>query len=416
MRKYLGARGLLEGILQRRENAMPGTQRWAWTPRLDPRPRPHGRRPVETRTHPRLAGPTTCARGCCNGSPCVALSSESNSSCGTGGAGVRRRAPRPIRAIRRPESASLRHCLLPERLLQRQSTCEPYASESNSSCGTAGASCAACASGQECDTMKRAVCVRRDLVRANGCCNGAAVRAALLWSPPRCAGPGGAACASCASSLCDIVSGTCSCDSTTCSNGCCKGGTSGTCEGYAAESDGCLRHRRRRAARRCPASGQECDKTTGQSASADADLVPGRLLQGRRVRALPPHSPRSSAGRPARAAVVARAAVATPARVELARCGGGTCAGCCTGSVCRSALRASRTRRNAAPGVRVARRARRGSGATRRWDPVRVRLHFLAPRAAATETPASFTPPSRGPRAAPGARVARGARRARIAT
>jgi hypothetical protein len=114
--------------------------------------------------------------------------------------------------------------------------CEAYASESNTSCGAAGASCAACASGQECN-KSNGQCVCDGTSCPTGCCNGTTCTPYSTETPTKC-GAGGAACASCANGVCDTTNGTCHCDANTCLNGCCNGGLTGTCSAYGSQNNG----------------------------------------------------------------------------------------------------------------------------------------------------------------------------------
>jgi hypothetical protein len=75
-------------------------------------------------------------------------------------------------------------------------------------------------------------------------------------SPAQC-GTAGATCSPCSNGLCDKASGTCSCDATTCPDGCCSGGVTGTCEAYSSMT-----------VTSCGAGGAACSSCTGGCCSA----------------------------------------------------------------------------------------------------------------------------------------------------
>ena len=111
------------------------------------------------------------------------------------------------------------------------------------------ASCAACASGQQCSTTS-GQCVCDATSCPSGCCNGTSCVLYAAENATLC-GTGGAACASCANGVCDTTNGTCTCDSNTCLNGCCSGGTTGACVAYASETNSA-----------CGANAQTCSSCT----------------------------------------------------------------------------------------------------------------------------------------------------------
>jgi hypothetical protein len=133
-----------------------------------------------------------------------------------------------------------------------------YGSETSSLCGASGAACAACATGQQCDTSN-GDCVCNATTCPSGCCDGNVCVPYASESPGQC-GTGGAACKSCSNGVCDLTAGTCSCDANTCLNGCCEGGTSGTCVLYAAQSSS-----------ECGAFGATCSSCGGGSCVTHTD-------------------------------------------------------------------------------------------------------------------------------------------------
>jgi hypothetical protein len=215
-------------------------------------------------------------------------------------------------------------------------TCELYASESNTSCGTLGGSCSACASGQECNkTTGQCVCDATSC--ANGCCNGNTCVQYSSETPSQC-GKGGAACGSCTNGLCDTTNGTCSCDSDTCPNGCCVGGTGGTCELYASESN-----------TSCGAGGATCatcgtnlacDKLNGQCV-CNASSCPLGCCNGNTCVL---YASQGTGECGTGGATCTTCGIGDTCSSGQCTCGGGgTCAGCCNGSTCEALTSESST-------------------------------------------------------------------------
>jgi hypothetical protein len=99
--------------------------------------------------------------------------------------------------------------------------------ESMGTCGSGGATCAPCATGQACSGGK---CVCNATSCPNGCCD--TTGKCQTSANPTC-GTGGVACASCGSGT-TCSSGTCVCNASSCGSGCCNGGS---CLAYASESN-----------------------------------------------------------------------------------------------------------------------------------------------------------------------------------
>ena len=104
-------------------------------------------------------------------------------------------------------------------------TCELYGSQSITSCGAAGATCAPCGSGKECNGSGACVC--DSISCAGGCCVGGPTGSCELYANqlPTSCGSGGATCKDCGSGLTCSAAGACVCNATSCATGCCAGGT-----------------------------------------------------------------------------------------------------------------------------------------------------------------------------------------------
>src|SRR5262249_36090139 len=148
-------------------------------------------------------------------------------------------------------------------------------SESNASCGAGGATCSACPGGTECN-KSTGQCACDATSCPHGCCNGNTCGLYASQSASQC-GTAGAAGSACSNGLCDTSVGACQCDSTTCPSGCCNGGASGTCAPYASESNTSCGA----AGAACAAcgSGKECSKTTG-TCVCDATSCPSGCCNG----------------------------------------------------------------------------------------------------------------------------------------
>ena len=116
--------------------------------------------------------------------------------------------------------------------------CVQYGNQTDASCGVAGGACAACGTNLECSKTSSG-CVCDATSCPNGCCNGGLTGTCELYanqSTPSC-GVGGATCAACNANLeCSKSASGCVCDSTSCAMGCCSGGSTGTCELYGSQS------------------------------------------------------------------------------------------------------------------------------------------------------------------------------------
>ena len=152
-------------------------------------------------------GGGACA-GCCNGSTCEALSSESNTSCGSGGAACKG-CPTGQECNTTTGQCVCDAASCPGGCCNGgpTGTCEVFASESNTSCGVPGATCAGCGAGLECNKSTGA-CVCDATSCPGGCCNGSTCVVLASESNTTC-GSGGAACANCTTSGETCASGTC---------------------------------------------------------------------------------------------------------------------------------------------------------------------------------------------------------------
>ena len=166
----------------------------------------------------------SCPLGCCNGYECVQYADQSDSYCGSGGDGCNDCAytescingmcqdePPP------PPPGSCDENTCPEGCCAEDGECVLWIDQSDSYCGTAAESCAACASGVSCiDGQCGGPCDHSTC--PSGCCDGNVCRTA---SDSTC-GTAGSACQNCGGGTC--VNGSCGfCDADTCPNGCCDG-------------------------------------------------------------------------------------------------------------------------------------------------------------------------------------------------
>ncbi len=214
---------------------------------------------------------TTCPAGCCTstlGGSCVLFQAQSNGQCGIAGAvcaacGLGQHCP--------TSGTDVGYCLCDGVSCPggcctsfHSGTCIAYGSQSNSQCGAGGGTCAACAGGQRCNTAS-GLCQCDATSCPSGCCtttgNGTCV-AYASQSNGQC-GSAGAMCGGCATGQRCNGSGQCVCDGTSCPSGCCTATVGGTCKAYASESNSSCG----RAGAICAAcsSGQHCATTGGNS-------------------------------------------------------------------------------------------------------------------------------------------------------
>jgi len=176
----------------------------------------------------------SCPNGCCDASgKCQALT---NTTCGAGGKAC-------VSCPGGQECNSQGQCVCDATSCAHgccnggaSGSCEAYASQSASSCGSAGATCTSCSNGL-CDTTV-GVCACDSNTCPAGCCNGGASGSCEPYASQSASscGAASATCTSCSNGLCDTTAGMCRCDSNTCPAGCCNGGATGTCEPYQSES------------------------------------------------------------------------------------------------------------------------------------------------------------------------------------
>ena len=94
---------------------------------------------------------TSCTAGCCSGATCVLYASQNSAQCGSGktcgpcGTGLDCNANTAGQCVCDSTSCASGCC-------SNSTTCELYASQSNGSCGTGGATCGSCGSGISCNT------------------------------------------------------------------------------------------------------------------------------------------------------------------------------------------------------------------------------------------------------------------------
>jgi hypothetical protein len=205
---------------------------------------------------------TTCANGCCNGNNCVLYPNQNNFQCGSGGvtcgACTNGHSCNGSGQCSGGGSCTAANC--PSGCCNGN-TCVPYASENNNQCGTGGASCAACGTGQSCNPSGQ--CTGESCSSANcpsGCCNGSTCVPYANENNNQC-GASGAACAACGTGLSCNGSGQCTgttgCNSSNCAGGCCNGST---CVPYASENNNT-----------CGTGGAACAAcTTGQTCNTGA--------------------------------------------------------------------------------------------------------------------------------------------------
>jgi len=127
--------------------------------------------------------------------------------------------------------------------------CEPYASESSTSCGTAGSACAPCTGGEKCDTSSgKCGCSGGQALCGTTCVN-------EQTDPANCGACGN----QCGPGL-SCSAGRCVCDATSGCSGCCSSAT--TCEPYTSQSSASCGT----GGRACAActGGQKCDTSSGQ--------------------------------------------------------------------------------------------------------------------------------------------------------
>ncbi len=227
----------------------------------------------------------SCANGCCNGNVCVQFSSQSGSQCGHGGASCGSCANNLCDLTTGVCACDANTCPSGCCSGGASGTCEAYASESNGSCGSAGATCGPCSGTQECN-KNNGQCVCDATSCPNGCCSGNTCVLYASQSPTTQCGTGGAQCAPCGSGD-TCTSGVCSCGSGGTCAGCCNGST---CEQLASESNQSCGSNGATCAM-CP-MGQECNKTTGQCV-CDATSCPNGCCNGNVCEAYSAQSPTS---------------------------------------------------------------------------------------------------------------------------
>jgi hypothetical protein len=176
----------------------------------------------------------TCS-GCCDPTSQHCITATNNNQCGKGGAACQACGANlecsSGACVCDSTSCSMGCCVG-----GTTGTCQLFGAQSGTSCGKSGATCGTCPTGQTCDGSGNCVCNAASC--PHGCCNGGPTGTCEDWatqSPTSC-GTGGAACGPCTNSLCDTTNGTCACDSNTCAGGCCVGGSTGTCEAYGSQS------------------------------------------------------------------------------------------------------------------------------------------------------------------------------------
>ncbi len=160
-------------------------------------------------------GPTSCASGCCANGQCVPGTTAIQ--CGSGGG--------PCAICKMPEQCVGQSCgsvqcgaaTCASGCCDASGGCQPGTTEA--ACGSGGASCSACPSGQVCNS-------RKCEVPPTGCtpasCPGGCCDKGVCVTPPtaqKC-GKAGAACTSCSSSQA-CSDGKCVCNAASCPDGCC---------------------------------------------------------------------------------------------------------------------------------------------------------------------------------------------------
>ena len=169
---------------------------------------------------------STCPGGCCDGNLCVALGSETSAECGPAGSTCttcvtgQECNTTTGQCVCDPTSCPDGCC--------NGSACVPWASENNNECGTGGVGCAACAATQACDTSNDATagqCICNATTCPQGCCDGN-VCVPLGSETSAACGAAGSTCAACVTGQeCNTTTGQCVCDATSCTTGCCNGNT-----------------------------------------------------------------------------------------------------------------------------------------------------------------------------------------------
>ncbi|MGI9255141.1 MAG: hypothetical protein ACR2J8_15470 [Thermomicrobiales bacterium] len=150
-------------------------------------------------------GPASCAAGCCDGNTCVARSNQSKNRCGTGGAACASctGSNTCVNGICTPPcnaSTCATGCCLGD-------TCLSFANQTEQYCGTGGAACDSCNTGDSCNS---GVCsyVCNSATCPDGCCNGNSCVELADTSDAQC-GTSGTACEDCTSYNYSCIGGSC---------------------------------------------------------------------------------------------------------------------------------------------------------------------------------------------------------------
>lgn len=172
-----------------------------------------------------ICDPTTCA-GCCDPTTQHCINPTNNNQCGSGGSQCKA-CGSGLECSNGVCACDATSCSMGCCNGGTNGTCEPFGSQSGMSCGKSGATCGACPTGQTCDGSGNCVCNASSCPM--GCCNGGPTGTCEPFgsqSATSC-GNNGSTCAACANGLCDTTNGTCSCDPNSCPGGCCD--TNGKC-------------------------------------------------------------------------------------------------------------------------------------------------------------------------------------------
>ncbi|MEW5742524.1 MAG: choice-of-anchor D domain-containing protein, partial [Myxococcota bacterium] len=170
---------------------------------------------------------TSCASGCCVGPLCLPYAQQNQAVCGTAGVTCQACASGTTCSMGQCTSTGTCNASTCPMGCCSGNLCVPWASQSAASCGTSGAACTMCASGNSCVNGVCTTGSACDFFSCTGCCSGGTCVATSAQSAATC-GLNGAACAACTSgATCTggVCTGGTACNATTCASGCCNGNT-----------------------------------------------------------------------------------------------------------------------------------------------------------------------------------------------